>query len=381
MTKPFYITTAIKVLSIITKKGTIAFSKYQTLCMLFFFAPALIAYFYSIYKNPVFQYSILLFSFPYLLFFVFSFLPKFEWKPLTLSLWALLLCTGIYSTVIAEKYYSTQHFGVFKDLVEKTIEHDEKIGLQNITHTVNVITPYYINYYSKKLNQQSDFLQYSCSQPGELNQLDSIVQQSNTPYFLHAWSNTNDPAEVEQIIAKKYPVIIEHNNYFNSGITLYAIESLKLKGQLIQPLFELNHDFETLTWENDSFFRTQTIVREGKYAGHFVKDQEYSPTFNSTLNDLHFKKGCIVQLSVWINTPQIPLDANIVLSIDDKDKNVLWRGANAKDFITQPNTWQRLYLAYKINEDFKGTETLKVYLWNSGKADFYFDDLQIKVMP
>ncbi len=376
-----FIMAAVLIISVITKKGSIPFSKYQLLSLLFFFVPSLIAYFYSIYKNPVFQYSILLFSFPYLLLFVFSFLPSFQWKPLVISMWALLFSIGVYSTVVAEKFYSTQHFGVFKELVEKTIEYDKKFGVGNITHTVNVITPYYITYYSDKLHQQSNFLQYSTSKPGELNQLDSIVQQSNTPYFLHGWSNTYDPTEVEQIIMLKYPVIIERNNFFNSGITLYANESQQTQGQPIKPLFELTHDFETLSWEHDSLFRTQTEVHNGGYAAHFDKDHEYSPTFNATLNDIHFRKGCVIQLSVWINALKTPLDANLVLSIDDNDKNILWRGVNAKDFITMKNKWQHLYLSYKINEDFSGNEKVKVYVWNSGKGDFYFDDLRIKVMP
>ena len=89
----------------------------------------------------------------------------------------------------------------------------------------------------------------------------------------------------------------------------------------------------------------------------------------------------MVQLSVWIYTSKIPLDANLVLSIDDKDKSLLWRGANAKDFITKTNSWQQLLLSYKINDDFSGNENIGIYVWNSGKADFYFDDLQIKIMP
>ena len=125
-----------------------------------------------------------------------------------------------------------------------------------------------------------------------------------------------------------------------------------------------------LSWDNDSLFRTSSVVHAGKYAAHFDNDHEYSPTFKTSLNDVHFKKGCVVQLSVWIYTTQIPLDANLVLSIDDKDKSLLWRGVNAKDFITKTNEWQQLLLTYKINDDFSGNENIGIYVWNSGKSDY-----------
>ena len=372
---------AILALSILTKKGRIPFSKFQTLCLVFFFAPALIAYFYSIYKNPVFQYSILLFSFPYLLLFIFSFLPEFKWKPLTLFAWLCLAVFGIYSTVVKEKFYSTQHFGVFKDLVEKTIEYDNKYEKENITHTINVINPYYSDYYSKKLNQESKFVQYSSSQPKEIIQLDSIVQHSPSKYFLHAWSNTYDPPEAEQIIARKYPVMIEKINYFNSGITLFADESMKSAGKMIKPLFEMKHDFEKLRWNNDSMFRTTTKVHSGNFAAHLDKEHEFSPTFQSTLSDINFKKGCVIDVSVWINATKIPLDANLVLSIDDKEKNLLWRGVNTKDILKQADSWQQVFLSCVLKDDFNGNEIVKAYVWNSGKADFYMDDLEMKVRP
>ena len=261
------------------------------------------------------------------------------------------------------------------------MEYDKNFGVKNITHTVNVISPYYINYYSEKLHQQSSFVQYSLTTEGALQQLDSIVQHCNTIYFLHGWSNTYDPPEAEQIIMQKFPFVADRNNYFNSAITLYSKELQDSKSETMKPLFELNHDFETLSWDTDSAFRTKDKAHNGLYAAHLDKDHEFSPTFRSSLNEINFKKGCTVQLSVWINTATIPLDANLVLSIDGENKNVLWRGANAKEFIKTKNSWQQLLLACKINDDFSGNEKVGVYVWNSGKSDFYMDDLQIRVMP
>ena len=61
-------------ISLIVGYKTIKLTKFHILSLLFFIVPFIIGYSYSVYRNPILQFSILIFSFPFLLMFLFSFI-------------------------------------------------------------------------------------------------------------------------------------------------------------------------------------------------------------------------------------------------------------------------------------------------------------------
>jgi uncharacterized membrane protein len=71
-------------------------NKIRIICVFWFLSPIIIGYLYSKYRNPLLQYSVLIFSFPYLLLFLFSFFRNL--KPLIqFGLVVLILIVGSYS--------------------------------------------------------------------------------------------------------------------------------------------------------------------------------------------------------------------------------------------------------------------------------------------
>ena len=108
--------------------------------------PVLIAYFYSLFKNPVFQYSILIFGYPLILIGIASLIDfrNAKYSKLVVALTTLLF---FYSSTFSKKYYNTEQFAVFKDLVADVRDYTQKYGENNIEYTANVIKPYYFNYY------------------------------------------------------------------------------------------------------------------------------------------------------------------------------------------------------------------------------------------
>jgi hypothetical membrane protein len=80
--------------------------------LLLFLLPMAIGFFYSKYASPVLQHSVLLFSFPFLLMFLFS-----SWnddRPNFTSLAVLsILAVTLFSTLCQKQFFKTEHFGVF----------------------------------------------------------------------------------------------------------------------------------------------------------------------------------------------------------------------------------------------------------------------------
>lgn len=352
-------------------------NKFRLLAFLFFILPLLIGYFYSIFRNPVLQNSILLFSFPFFLLFMFSFITEPP-KKILVSGVVVLLVIGSFSTVFQNKYYSTDHFAVFRELAEKTIEFNKKYGEQNITRTINIHNPYYINYYFEKFKKPVRFEQYLCHEYVFIKDFIRIVEKSSTDYFLHAWSNIYDLPEIAEVIRQKYPYIASKVKYFNSQITLYA----KNKNEPFKeenPIFFAGHDFEKAKWSNDTSFMDSAKAYSGKYSVFMDSTQEYSPTFFASVNNLNLKEGGIIKMEVNVYSPKTELKAKIVISIDDAEKNIYWSANEIGNFLIYKNQWQKVFLVRNINFSFKGDEVVKAFIWNDNKEIFYLDDFKISV--
>lgn len=115
----------------------------RILLLSWFLMPLLIGYAYSVFRSPVLQASMLLFSFPYLLMFLFSF---YEWKIKTLASFVILtLFLCLYTLIEKRQHFQTMYRQPFKQYHAFGIQGQSAFG-GNIAVILNV-NPDYIRYY------------------------------------------------------------------------------------------------------------------------------------------------------------------------------------------------------------------------------------------
>ena len=56
----------------------------------------------------------------------------------------------IVSTIYEKQFFTKEHFGVFKELAQKTMEIEGKYDKQEITMVANINDPFYFKYYDSK---------------------------------------------------------------------------------------------------------------------------------------------------------------------------------------------------------------------------------------
>jgi 4-amino-4-deoxy-L-arabinose transferase-like glycosyltransferase len=352
--------------------------KYQIFSILLFTVPFLIAFFYSIFKNPIYQHSIMIFSFPYLLLFIFSFTPNFNNKKLIALCLTILFITTL-STVTEKGIYRTQYFGVFKELAENAVKSSDEHGANNITFTTNVIMPFYADYYPQKLNQNLNYQLYSCNTAAGLAKLNEVASSSDKEFLSYSWSNTANPEETEQIITKYFPYKSKVINYFNSGYRLYSKNPTK--GFENKYLYKFEYGFEALKFENEAAMLTHDIFHSDSSAILYNPENEFGPAYKISIKEAGLKKGNVIWLQAWINTDNIPSDGNLVLQIDANGKTLNWQGAPIKDYALQAGKWFPVYLAHRVTESLPENAIISAYLWNSGRKKIYTDDLSLYILP
>ena len=346
----------------------VKFTKFHILAVVWFVVPYFIAFLYSIWVKPIIDNPLLLYSFPFLLVFLFSFIQSEKNRIPNYLLLGLLLLTGIFSTIIEKDYYSTYHFAEFKDIAAKAVDWNKTYGEKNITNVINVNSPYYINYYLDK-EKPLKFAMYKNEGHLDLHKLNNIVKQSGTEYFLYAWTGVVDPNETYQIIQQKYPYIIKQIDYNGmASIVLFSMNDKKDAMKQPDPVYYVFNGFEDKqTWDKDTDIISTEKVWKGKYSVKLDYKDEYGPSCAnriSLLTDKPFKK---VQCSLWAYATGKFKDAQVVAEISFKDddnqvyENYFWLSSKF-DYFIDKNQWGQVFFSFNLPELRSRNDELKIFV-------------------
>ena len=357
--------------------------------LIWFILPFLVGYGYSVLVNPVLQKSVLIFSFPFLVFLIFSFVRDIS-KPSAKAVATMgLLVFGVFNTVVGQSFYQSNFFGVLKEIAQGTIQSIEKYGEQNITKTINLYHPYLINYYLERYNKPIEFVSYAAESqehqyenPGrqDLTKMIDIVDSANTDYFLYCWSSGYSPHEMTEIIQDKYPCIVERAYYFNSEFYLFGKE-ITAECVKNEPVFLSLNDFENESayWASSNTGSREHIGLDSTFGYQLTPDIEFGPTLQMKVKDLFNATDNIIHTSLWVMAEDLQTDAIMVITLESKSRVYEWRGMNISYFVKKPGDWAKCYHSWRFPQIKSKKDIIKVYVWNNDRASFVIDNFQVKV--
>jgi hypothetical protein len=368
------------VLSILTNARSIRPNKFRIICVAWFLIPFFFGYYYSVYRNPILQYSVLLFSFPFLIIYLQSYYcdrrTKFRYVLLT-----LVAVGSIYSAAKEQRFFSLKPFGVFKELTEKKMVWDKKFE-KNIPTVFNVITPAYLDYYFKKSGNEMKWNWLRGDDSSPLQKCHNILDTCNSQYFIYGWSNSACPPEVYELIKAKYDSIVEDHVYFNSRITLFASTS----GKVNNLLWSSGHHRGSTFWSsiNDSIHwnvdwnSIDTMTIPGKIIFPIKESVEYSSGFSEQFYKLTSDSLNYVNLSANVYMPA-PADLEMVVEIREHltDSVYEWRSVKMSNAIEYRKNCYRFFMTEKIPKRTRPEDKLKLYLWNHSKTGYYIENMSV----
>lgn len=322
--------------------------RYRIVSLIFFGAPLLIGFFYSMFVNPVLQHSILIFSAPFLFAFLFSWSNGIPKKIFNILLSGLLV-VGISQTIFINRYYSVQHFGEFEGVAQAIADWNNQYSKDSITVAISANNPWYLYFYLDKMESgTTEFAQADNRGESDLDSLKLILDECKTPYFLYAWTKPI-PFEIRDMILARFPCIVDEINFQDlSQATLYAEKNNEM---CLQPKTDtlFYHEFEAV----DS-------------AGEFPEGLEYFPGFEGRLVDLlpqpNDDRSIVVMTSVKLADSLS--GARLVASInDDHGETVFWTAAKF-DLFTKLNSESIVRLTLKLPDKKLFHKPVKLYVWN-----------------
>ena len=358
----------------------ISISRFHILSIAWFIIPFAAGYYYSVRVNPVLQNSVLLFSFPFLLLFIFSFFKEGTGKMNMILLGSfviILLC----STLFEEKVFKKEYFGVFKEINKDVIKLREKYGTKNVSAVLNTSSRGIFNFYFAQMNEAVPFDYFAGDDSSAILYMKNKIDSCKTDFFLYGWSNFRSPYEIPELIKRKYPFTVYDDKHFNSQLTLFR----QNKSYKRDTLFYFHTGFDAPSFSKmltlDSLKTDSTHSCSGKYSLAPSSKNNFCVTLRTTVKklcgeDFNAKNHSCFNVSAMI-LPKDTFNAQLVMQLGRPDEKFEWH-AKLLNKIVKPNgKWQEIFGTFEIPESAFPDDEIYIYIWNPGKNSFYLDDFTV----
>lgn len=160
---------------------------------------------------------------------------------------------------------------------------------------------------------------------------------------------------------------------------IHAFKRIKARELIKSSEFEF--DFEKPT----GMLTNLHLVNEGtaysaNHAVHMKKADEFGVTFDHALeNFVNFNKIAKVDISFMVFSNEPLKDLLTVLTIDESGKSVQWNGTQVE--YSEVGKWKEVKLTFTLNPaSLTGANRLKIYNWNRGGNEVYFDNFKIQML-
>ncbi len=337
----FLLTTVFIVLFLSIKyfnKGS-GVNKYRIIGVSWFLITFLVAWFYSVYRSPVIQYSTLLFVFPFWLMVFFSFIGKLPKGTLILSV-VLIAIAGVFTLVFERDHYTEMYHQGF-DRIPVHVIHDlkkyqnEKVGVILQSPDTRMFD-YYFNKYHKKPGY------FKLEKNRTLTEVNNYLNKNSAEIVLFGWADYAPLCYLESLKAA-YPCVSKKLSWFNSEY--WVLSKKPLPGR-----HEAKQDVELL-------------ATSGSYKV-FAKNK-YGKTIEMDVDTLTFDKYDVLNVQAEVVRDSIAPNALLVLDCTNIDgKRVYWTASNLRDYYAN-DTLYYVSVSFRLRNlsEIPKEGKIKFYIW------------------
>lgn len=344
-------------------------NRWQAVALILFLTPFLIGFYYSRWINPVLQYSTLIFAAPNLLLLLFSGVQQKIPKKITVGMVLVILTATSLSTVVVNRYYSSEDFGVFKELALKVKSWDNQHGETNTLKIGNFNSPAYLAHYFKKIGHPAALKMYNIETDSSLAVLRQTMQASDAKYLAFAWSTRYVPLETYEVIRQSFPNLIEADKHFNSGVYLFGRDG---------------KDERTPLYSKELISIDTPGLDSLTVATGFTMDANmaYSMNFEKTMGELQWGAGIYVVAHAMVESPP---ETKLTLVIEYQtptEEGSKWYGNDLHPgYSNASGKGQQLTAVLELPELVRPEDIVKIYLWKQSPDTVVVRSFSVKTYP
>ena len=347
--------------------------KFIIISFVWFLLPLIIGFYYSRTVAPVLQYSVMIFTFPFLLIGMFSFFPELG-KYLKIGLISLILFVNIYTLTIERKYYQLFYHQGYRECACQ-INEIYKQYHKNIPVLVNGYGDFFMEYYEKLFNTKFNCVHFNIDTVNALKFSKLVKAQSSDELILAAVVGT--PSSYCDIIKETYPYLIKKSLGYGYEMFYFSKQFSKDQNQKYIPINNPRIKLENKKEIHDTSYNHYSI--NGKYYFYFNKDIEFGADYTTPIFKISNKYNNL-HISFYYYPKDTTTNPLLVICTEDKNgKSINWQGIPLKTLFTSDSLSQKIYYSVGlVNFNLKNKDTiLKIFIWNKDKDTFDICDVNI----
>lgn len=348
------------------------YSGIYVLFLALFLLPFLIGFFYSKYVSAVLQFSVLIFSYPFLYFVLFGHIKKQDFKT-NLIVVSIVLFVGTLTLIFERKHYSLFYKDHFEHALLDFHAAKEHAGanLPAIIDTRKDI----IYYYAERHDLSTDFMWHDDF--SDLSEAHAyIANAAESAEYFYLGMNARFNPLLMSLVQAYFPQMVFQRNYFIGTHYLFAKasddqnEQHRRKIQLFNAENSPNQDWsgvDSSQWTPNGYQMNESI--------------EFSPTFHTTTYAVVQHRNDYIEVRVKYRAEELPKEAVVVISLSKGEEKVHWLGiplAETQLIQEKVNEEQIAFANLKLADvkNFQGSK-MKVYVWNIGHETFTIQEIAI----
>ncbi len=353
-------------------------SKTQIYLAVIFILNYLVIYFYSVYKAPVFQYSVMLFASVAAVLVVSSFLDfknKYLFGFTFVSVTALL----IFKSYFQKDYFHQSVKNIYEFQFQKTIEYKNKYGDKNVYPIFFDADTLMRDVYFKKYNSVFDCKLTKDSVTQSIRHFSRFVAALKSEFLILASS-----APQQQAIAMDhFPYLIENIETQGSNFKVFSKTKITAIATDDSVLFYSDHSHPNAF----TFDKPKNISDEPGGFSVFVDSlNEYPFAAKAKLADVSYNEGEVILVKAKLFPKQNELKGvQLCLALNDikTDSSYYFTAGNSADCVLDKDSSLTLYTTAYLGTNYKHIKNkakITVFFWNTNKEKFNLADLQIKTI-
>lgn len=320
------------------------FSKYVILSFMWFTIPIIAGYIYSIKIAAVLQFSVLIFGFPFFLFFLFSAIPRLSPR-ITLSITIVLMICSITTLAVGRKYYVLFYQSAYEYPVVKTMELRNRHGTDAyaiLFHDDPRITQFYCSKHNCKFDYISTSADYN--QQNLLKKLRDIDKSMLIVSTLYS-----APPELIQIVQTVFPYCIYQEDYYAGSFFVFSKTA--------------NAEIVDLQMAKNCFLSSSIT--------ELPLGNEWSTSYTASFEELGTRTYDYLDISVEVRLPDLSSEVLLVSTINYLDSTIDWRSTQIQ--ATDSSTFNKLFLSVKLSDltIHEPTMIFSTFIWNKSKQPIF----------
>ena len=347
----------------------------RVILLSWFLAPILIGYFYSVLVNPIIQYSLLVFSTPYIYMLIFSFHRRIK-PQFILGVVIMLLLINTYALALERHHFKLFYQQPYEELFKTALidNRDENVFI------INDCVPYYNEYYFRKYEKTVPYFTKRNSdidRSGFRKMVSNITEDKVIAHSLDA--------EEFRMVKEYFPGLESIKQGFTYDIyTFSRSNENELKGyDTIAAYTYFNEPNDQ--WKNtDGRIRLDTL--SNTYYCFLDSTDIWGPSVSMDLEKLAPDGYGIIDAVVECVFEDKLAKTLLVGSIRINKETVFWTAEDATDYLPEVGEKFRFYLGIDLQTALAGRKDssdmeIQFNIWNKNKISLKITSINISLRP